>query len=147
MKADYKIVLGVAPTKRNDPAFASAKALENKVPLFAKLREMGIEFIDIDDVCPDGLLVTLDDVDAAAKKFKAAGVQALFIPSVMFGAEPAVAFLAKELNVPTLIWGPRDPNGNLTNGKTQVGLFPIGRSLNLVKVPFTPLRTRCAYLY
>lgn len=138
---NYKVVLGVAPTKRDDPAFLYAKALENKVPLYEKLKELGIEFVDIDDVCPHGIMMSMDDVAAVEKKFRAAGVNAVFIPHVMYGSEPACAWLAKRMNLPTLMWGPRDPKGNLTGGKTQIGVFPVGKALGMVGAPFTYIPT------
>lgn len=141
MGINYRVVLGVAPTKRDDAAFAYSKALENKLPLFEKLKELGIEFVDIDDVCPHGIMMSMDDVAAAEKKFKEKGVNALFIPQVMYGSEPASAFLAKRMNLPTLMWGPRDPKGNLTGGKTQIGVFPVGKAMRMLGAPFTYIPT------
>lgn len=57
--------------------------------------------------------MTYHDVKAAYKKLTAAGVDALIFPHCNFGQEEAVGRLAKDMNLPVLIWGPRDgcPNG------------------------------------
>ena len=80
-----------------------------------------------------------------AKKFKEAGVDGVFFPHGNFGTEYEVARLAKELNVPVLLWGPRDerPDENgIRLRDSQCGLFATGKVLRRFKVPFTYL-TNC----
>ncbi len=43
-----------------------------------------------------------------SEKFKREGIDGLFIPRGNFGTEYECARLAKEMNVPVLLWGPRD---------------------------------------
>ena len=137
------IVLGLAPTRRS--IFSAPAAVEYANLTRSKLREMGVEFVDIDDISADGLLH--DDADRVriAKKFKEAGVDGVFFPHGNFGTEYEVARLAKELNVPVLLWGPRDerPDENgIRLRDSQCGLFATGKVLRRFKVPFTYL-TNC----
>ena len=137
------IVLGLAPTRRS--IFSAPAAVEYANLTRSKLREMGVEFVDIDDISADGLLH--DDADRVriAKKFKEAGVDGVFFPHGNFGTEYEVARLAKELNLPVLLWGPRDerPDENVIRLRdSQCGLFATGKVLRRFKVPFTYL-TNC----
>lgn len=57
-----------------------------------------------------------------------------------FGTEFECARLAKELNVPVLLWGPVDerPDENGVRLRdTQCGLFATGKVLRRFRVPFT----------
>lgn len=137
------IVLGLAPTRRS--IFSAPAAVEYANLTRSKLREMGVEFVDIDDISADGLLH--DDADRVriAKKFKEAGVDGVFFPHGNFGTEYEVARLAKELNLPVLLWGPRDerPDENgIRLRDSQCGLFATGKVLRRFKVTFTYL-TNC----
>ena len=137
------IVVGLAPTRRS--IFSAPAAVEYANLTRSKLREMGVEFVDIDDISADGLLH--DDADRVriAKKFKEAGVDGVFFPHGNFGTEYEVARLAKELNLPVLLWGPRDerPDENgIRLRDSQCGLFATGKVLRRFKVPFTYL-TNC----
>ena len=137
------IVLGLAPTRRS--IFSAPAAVEYANLTRSKLREMGVEFVDIADISADGLLH--DDADRVriAKKFKEAGVDGVFFPHGNFGTEYEVARLAKELNLPVLLWGPRDerPDENgIRLRDSQCGLFATGKVLRRFKVPFTYL-TNC----
>ncbi len=69
----------------------------------------------------------------------------LFFPHGNFGTEYEVARLAKELNVPVLLWGPRDerPDENGVRLRdSQCGLFATGKVLRRFQVPFTYM-TNC----
>ena len=110
-----------------------------------RLRELGVEFVDIKDINEEGLLY--DDADRVriAEKFKAEGVDGLFLPHCNFGTEYECARLAKDLNVPVLLWGPLDerpePDGTRLRD-TQCGLFATGKVLRRFRIPFTYL-TNC----
>ena len=73
-----KIVLGLAPTRRS--IFSAPDAVKYANLTRDRLRELGVEFVDIDDIAEDGLLH--DDADRVkiAEKFKAAGVDGCFFP-------------------------------------------------------------------
>lgn len=55
----HTIKIGLAPTRRS--IFSAPAAVEYAGYTRAKLRDMGVEFVDIDDIADDGLLH--DDVD------------------------------------------------------------------------------------
>lgn len=138
-----KMVIGLAPTRRS--IFSAPDAVKYADLTRAKLREMGVEFVDIDDITQDGLLHDDGDRIKIAKKFKAAGVDGVFFPHGNFGTEYEVARLAKELSVPVLLWGPRDERPDekgIRLRDSQCGLFATGKVLRRFGVPFTYL-TNC----
>lgn len=135
-----QIKLGFAPTRRS--IFSAPAAVEYANYTREKLRAMGVEFVDIDDISSDGLLHDDGDRAKIAAKFGAAGVDGLFFPHANFGTEYEVARLAKDLNVPVLLWGPRDerPDENGVRLRdSQCGLFATGKVLRRFRVPFTYL--------
>ena len=135
-----KSVLGFAPTRRS--IFSAPAAVEYANYTREKLRAMGVEFVDIDDISSDGLLHDDNDRVKIAQKFKAAKVDGLFFPHTNFGTEYEVARLAKEMGLPVLLWGPRDerPDANGVRLRdSQCGLFATGKVLRRFGVPFTYL--------
>ncbi len=138
-----KIVIGLAPTRRS--IFSAPDAVKFANLTRQRLRELSVEFVDIDDIAGDGLLHSEEDRIRIAEKFKAAKVDGLFFPHGNFGTEYEVARLAKELNVPVLLWGPRDerPDENgIRLRDSQCGLFATGKVLRRFQVPFTYM-TNC----
>lgn len=138
-----QIKLGVAPTRRS--IFSAPDAIKYADLTRAKLREMKIDFVDIDDINEEGLLYDDNDMKRIAAKFKQEGVEGLFLPHCNFGTEYVCARLAKELNVPVLLWGPRDerPDENgIRLRDSQCGLFATGKVLRRFQVPFTYM-TNC----
>lgn len=133
-----KIILGYAPTRRR--IFSIEDAIKYKKLIAEKLTDMNIEFVDIEDINEEGLLRCAEDVNPVIEKFKNAKVDALFIPHCNFGSEHSCGKLAKALNVPVLLWGPRD-EAPLADGSrlrdTQCGLFATGKVLRRFGVPFT----------
>lgn len=137
------IKLGYAPTRRS--IFSAPDAIKYRNLTHDRLLELGIEFVDITDINEEGLLYDDYDMQRIAQKFKAEGVDGLFLPHCNFGTEYVVARLAKELNVPVLLWGPLDerpePDG-VRLRDTQCGLFATGKVLRRFQVPFTYM-TNC----
>ncbi|MGN0999191.1 MAG: L-fucose/L-arabinose isomerase family protein [Faecousia sp.] len=137
------VKIGFAPTRRS--IFSAPDAIKFANLTRDKLRELGVEFVDIDDINEEGLLYQECDRVKIAEKFKKEGVDGLFIPHGNFGTEYECARLAKELNVPVLLWGPRDerpePDG-VRLRDTQCGLFATGKVLRRFGVPFTYM-TNC----
>ena len=132
------VVLGYAPTRRS--IFSASDALKYRSLIADRLRELTIDFVDIDDINPEGLLYDDRDVKKIAEKFKAAGVEGLFLPHCNFGTEYVCARLARELKVPVLLWGPLDerPDENGVRLRdTQCGLFATGKVLRRFQVPCT----------
>ena len=132
------IKLGFAPTRRS--IFSAPDAIKYRGLTAERLRELGIDFIDIDDINEEGLLYDDNDRMKIAEKFKKEKIDGLFIPHCNFGTEFECARLAKDLGVPVLLWGPLDerpePDG-VRLRDTQCGLFATGKVLRRFKVPFT----------
>lgn len=134
------IKIGFAPTRRS--IFSAPDAVKYANLTRARLNELGISFVDIDDISADGLLHHEEDRIKMAAKFKVEGVDGLFVPHCNFGTEYEVARLASELGVPVLLWGPRDecPDENgIRLRDSQCGLFATGKVLRRFNVPFTYL--------
>lgn len=132
------IKIGFAPTRRS--IFSAPDAVKFANLTRDRLRELGVEFVDITDINEEGLLYQECDRIKIAEKFKKEGVDGLFFPHGNFGTEYECARLAKEMGVPVLLWGPRDerpePNG-VRLRDTQCGLFATGKVLRRFQVPFT----------
>ena len=138
-----KIKLGLAPTRR--AIFSAPAAMEYAEKTRSRLKELGVEYVDIDDISEDGLLHDEEDEIRIAEKFCAAGVSGLFLPHTNFGTEYECARLAKRLDLPVLLWGPRDecPDQNgMRLRDSQCGLFATGKVLRRFNVPFTYM-TNC----
>lgn len=138
-----KMKLGFAPTRRS--IFSAPDAIKYAGLTREKLEVMEIDFVDITDINEEGLLYDDGDMKKIAAKFKAAKIDGLFLPHCNFGTEYVCARLAKELNVPVLLWGPRDerPDENGVRLRdSQCGLFATGKVLRRFKVPFTYM-TNC----
>ena len=133
-----KVKVGIAPTRR--VIFSVPEALRQKKMLEKKLRSWRVDFVNIDAVNEEGLLVERTDVPKVVDHFRAQGVEALFIPHMNFGTEDAAGRLARDLGVPTLLWGPRDdaplPDGSRLRD-TQCGLFATSKLLRRMGVPFS----------
>ena len=138
-----KVKLGFAPTRRS--IFSAPDALKYRDLTAERLKELGIDFVDIKDINPEGLLYDDRDVEKIAEKFQAEGVDGLMLPHCNFGTEYVCARLAKKLGVPVLLWGPLDerpePDGRRLRD-TQCGLFATGKVLRRFQIPFTYL-TNC----
>lgn len=138
-----KIKIGFAPTRRS--IFSAPDAIKYSNLTRDKLNELGIEFVDITDINEEGLFYDENDREKIAEKFRKEGVDGLFFPHCNFGTEYVVARLARELNVPVLLWGPRDerPDENgIRLRDSQCGLFATGKVLRRFQVPFTYM-TNC----
>ena len=109
------------------------------------MEELGISFVDIDDINEEGLLYDEKDRLKIVEKFKAEKIDGLFLPHCNFGTEYECARLAKDLNVPVLLWGPLDERPDekgIRLRDTQCGLFATGKVLRRFRVPFTYM-TNC----
>lgn len=142
-KNKYAIKLGLAPTRRilNRPTlFNRDDAIREKEILEAKLKEWKVDYVNLDFLNEEGLVYQGSDADSIARRFTEEGVDAVFAPHCNFGTEDAVAKIAKKLNKPLLIWGPRDgrpePDGRRLRD-SQCGLFATTRVLSEFGVPFT----------
>ena len=138
-----KVKIGFAPTRRN--IFSAPDAVKYANLTRKRLEELGIEFVDITDINEEGLLYDDSDRIKIEEKFRKEKVAGLFLPHCNFGTEYVCARLAKSLNVPVLLWGPRDerPEANGVRLRdSQCGLFATGKVLRRFQVPFTYM-TNC----
>lgn len=137
------IKLGFAPTRRS--IFSAPDAIKYRGLTAKRLTELGVEFVDITDINEEGLLYDDADRFKIAEKFRKEKIDGLFLPHCNFGTEYECARLAKDLNVPVLLWGPLDerPDENGVRLRdSQCGLFATGKVLRRFRVPFTYL-TNC----
>ena len=132
---DGKVIkLGYAPTRRS--IFSAPDAIKYRGLTKERLLELGVSFVDIDDINPEGLLYDDKDVAPILEKFRKEKVDGLFVPHCNFGTEYVVARLARQLGVPVLLWGPRDerPDENGVRLRdSQCGLLRAA----WFQVPFT----------
>lgn len=138
-----QIKIGFAPTRRS--IFSAPDAVKYRGLTAAMLKRLGVEFVDIDDINEEGLLYDENDRQKILEKFRREKVDGLFLAHCNFGTEYLCARLAKDLNVPVLLWGPLDerPEENGVRLRdSQCGLFATGKVLRRFRVPFTYL-TNC----
>lgn len=131
-------LLGLCPIGKF--VFSNEDALAQKQLVQKALGEMGTRFVDLDGVVEDGLVKDHSHIDSAVKHFQGAGIDALFLPHCNFGTEDAAGMIARKLDVPTLLWGPRDdaplPDGTRLRD-SLCGLFASSKVLHKLGVPFT----------
>jgi len=135
-----EIKIGFAPTRRN--IFSADAAIEFADKTRDKLDSMAVNYVDIKDVNDDGLLYDDAGMNKITDKFKAAKIDGLFLANENFGTEYECARLAKQFDVPVLLWGPKDEAPAEDGSRlrdTQCGLFAIGKVLRRFQVPFTYL--------
>ena len=132
--------LGFAPSRRQ--VFSREEAMRFRAILEKKMRGWGVGYVGLEGLNEDELLFDVTQVPEVAKRFREAGVQALFTPLCNFGCEAAITRLAQELLVPILLWGPRDDapgDDGLRLRDSQCGLFATGKDLRRAGVPFSYL--------
>ncbi|CUH95300.1 hypothetical protein P22_1370 [Propionispora sp. 2/2-37] len=134
-----RVKLGFAPTRRF--VFSKEDAHKFKRLTLEKISQFDIDIVDLEGINEEGLLFDNDeDVGKIIKRFKTEEVDAVFFPHCNFGTEDTVARVAKVLQKPVLLWGPRD-EAPLADGSrlrdTQCGLFATGKVLRRFNVPYT----------
>jgi L-fucose isomerase-like protein len=131
-------LLGLCPIGKF--VFSNQDAIKYKKLLQAKLRQWQIEFVDLDDILEDGLVKDQSHVDTVVKHFRDKNVDCLFMPHCNFGTEGAVGMIGKKLQLPVLLWGPRDeaplPDGTRLRD-SLCGMFASSKVLHKLNVPFT----------
>ena len=133
-----KIKLGFVPTRRS--IFSAPDAIKYRGLTADRLREIGVDIVDIDDINDEGLLFDDSHIAPIVEKFRAEGVDGIMLCHANFGTEYVCARLARELGLPVLLWGPQDtvfePDGTRYTD-SQCGLFGMSRQLQRMNVPFT----------
>ena len=138
-----RIKIGFLPTRRS--IFSAPDAIKYANLTRKRLEELGIEFVDITDVNEEGLFYDEADREKIQEKFRTEKVKGIFMPHCNFGTEYVCARLAKEMNLPGLLWGPRDERPDedgIRMRDSQCGLFATGKVLRRFRVPFTYM-TNC----
>lgn len=138
-----RIKIGFLPTRRS--IFSAPDAIKYANLTRKRLEELGIEFVDITDVNEEGLFYDEADREKIQEKFRTEKVKGIFMPHCNFGTEYVCARLAKEMNLPVLLWGPRDERPDedgIRLRDSQCGLFATGKVLRRFCVPFTYM-TNC----
>ena len=135
-----KVTIGLMPTRR--PVFRIETAREEYniiIPIIKNQLAAHVNFVDIDDICEQGMGAFPEDIPKAVKKFRAAEIDALFFPFCDFGCEEVVAGVAKEFKLPVLIWGSRDKVSTFEKRQkeTQCGLFAATKVLLNYGVTFS----------
>ena len=135
------LTLGVAPTKRGFLSMEEAKRQKDRFMKVVKSVNSDIvKVVDLDDVTENGIMSDMKLVPKAVDKFYGAKVDALFFPFCDFGEESVVASIAREFDVPVLVWGSRDerPNTDAVRGRdTQCGMFAATKVLRRHGVKFS----------
>ena len=115
----YHLKVGLLPLRRYRKEtfigiFQAEYALENKQKCLPYIREhfadADTEFVDLDWLNEEGILRLNADCEKVVEYFREQKIDALFIIACNFGNEEAAGEVAKQLRVPTLLWGPRDRN-------------------------------------
>lgn len=135
--------LGFVPTRRS--IFSAPDAVKYRKLTAKKLKELGVDFVDIEDINEEGLLYDEAGRLKVLKKFKELQVDGIMLAHCNFGTEYECARLAREVDVPVLLWGPLDerPDANGVRLRdSQCGLFATGKVLRRFRVPFTYM-TNC----
>ncbi len=132
------VKLGLCPIGKF--VFSHEDALRYKARIEQKLREWKIPFVGIDSVVKDGIIRGLSDVEPAVRHLKAKGADGVFLPHCNFGTEHATGLIARDLGLPTLLWGPRDeaplPDGTRLRD-SLCGILASSKVLHKLRVPFT----------
>ncbi len=138
MNTKDQFTIGYAPTRRT--VFSREDALKYKKLTLDKIKSLGYKTVDIEDINEDGLLVEEKDIGAAINKLTHGGVDCIISPHCNFGTEDIVARVASKMNLPFLLWGPRDeapqPDGSRLRD-SQCGLFATSKILQRYSVPYS----------
>jgi L-fucose isomerase-like protein len=140
--ADQKLTIGMIPTRRE--AFSNPETIEQKQRAMQRFRELSesldFKMIEIEDLNEEGMLKRYDEVPFVCDKMKTERVDALIFLHCNFGQEEAVGRIAKEMNVPVLVWGPRDaaPKGlEWRPTDSQCGMFATTKLLQRYHVKYS----------
>ena len=77
---EYTVKLGVIPTRRF--IFSKEDALKFKDLTYARLKELNVDYVDIEDINDEGLFYTEDDIEAIEEKMNKNNVDALLFPAL-----------------------------------------------------------------
>ena len=135
---ERKPLLGLCPIGKF--VFSNEDAVRCKEQLQQRLASWNVPYVDLEGVLEHGLVRDQAHVDAVVDHLRAKAVDCLFVPHCNFGTEGAVGMIAHKLQVPVLLWGPRD-EAPLADGSrlrdSLCGMFASSKVLHKLGVPFT----------
>lgn len=141
-----RIKIAYCPTRRD--VFSREEAIKYNKLIRAELEKFPVDIVDLDGINEEKLLFDDRDIGTVIDRFTAEKVDAVFFPHCNFGSENRVAQVARALQVPVLLWGPRDDAPNeegFRSRDSQCGLFATGKVLRRHKIPFTYLTNSWIY--
>ncbi|MBQ4116446.1 MAG: hypothetical protein IJD37_03610 [Clostridia bacterium] len=146
---NYNVKIGLCPMRRNTtnrPAktfltwvSAEERGKKNVEYIEKNFTTDKLTFVDTKGLGCNDLIFDDDSVDAAAKRFIEAGVDAILIINANFGNEEAAADLARKVGKPLFIWAPLDDEyyvDGMRPTDSQCGLFGLSRQLQRYHIPF-----------
>ena len=133
-----RVLLGLCPIGKF--VFSHQDAMRQKARLVEQLRQWEVDYVDLEEVIPDGMIRDQSHVAAAVAHFQSRRIDALFLPHCNFGTEGAAAMIARQCGVPTLLWAPRDeaplPDGTRLRD-SLCGTLATSGVLHALRVPFS----------
>ena len=88
------VKIGFAPTRRS--IFSAPDAVKYANLTRERLKELGVEFVDITDINEEGLFYDEADREKIQEKFRRENVKGIFFPHGNFGTEYVCARMAKK---------------------------------------------------
>jgi L-fucose isomerase-like protein len=134
------IRIAIIPVKRDyTDVHAAAQTRDLMMKTIAQLKLATTEFVHIDEVASHGVLYEVNEIQQVADHLRTRHVDALFFLHCDFGCEEVIGRLARQFDIPVLLWGPRDrPSKEKPMGReVQCGIFASTRLLKRMDVPFT----------
>jgi len=133
--------LGYMPTRRTFFSKEDAQKFNKLISEeIEKLVPENVKIFGLEWLNDEGLLYDDNDAKKVADYFINQEVDAMFAPHCNFGTENAVAQVARRVQKPLLLWGPRD-EAPLHSGErlrdSQCGLFATSKVLQRYNMPFT----------
>ena len=135
-----KLVIGFCPTRRD--CFSREEAWKYRDLIRKSIDAYDVDIVDLAGINEEALLCGQGDPAKVIDRFRAAQVDAIFFPHCNFGSESLVSQVARAMNVPNLLWGPRDDRPDvrgIRSRDSQCGLFATGKVMRRHNVPFTYL--------
>lgn len=134
------VKMGFCPTRRD--CFSREEAWKYRDLVQNSLKCHDVELVDLTGINEEALLCRQDDLPKVIDRFREAKIDAIFFPHCNFGSESLVSQVARAMNVPVLLWGPRDDSPDsegIRSRDSQCGLFATGKVMRRHCVPFTYL--------
>ena len=147
---DYNVKIGLVPMRRNTTdrprgTFLTWYSAEQRGKRFIDYIENNfsneqVSFVDNRGIGINDLVFDDATAEAVVERFKGEKVDAVMIINCNFGNEEACGLVAKEMNLPVLLWGPQDMRFDEDGTRytdCQCGLFAISKQLRRYHVPFS----------